>query len=125
MKLRIRGNFIRLRLTRSEVDRFAADGRVEESVDFGPDKPKFNYVLESVPAADGAFAEFANNTVFVFVPEDEARMWVRSEQVGIESSEVSGLRVLIEKDFACLQARPGENEADAFPNPDPAACIAA
>src|SRR5215207_5300680 len=114
MKLRIRGNSVRLRLTRSEVDRFAAEGRFEESVDFGPGKPKLNYALESVIGAAEAFAEFANNTIRIFVPEEEVRVWLNSEQVGIESRQESGLRVLVEKDFACLQARPGESEDDAF-----------
>ena len=123
MKLRIRGNSIRLRLTRSEVDRFAADGRVEESVHFGMGKPDFRYVLESLPGtATGAYAEFTNNTILVFVPEEQAGIWVATDQVGIESSEGSVPRVLIEKDFACLKERPGETEDDAFPNPDPDDC---
>jgi hypothetical protein len=125
MKLRIRGNSIRLRLTRSEVDRFAEDGRVEESVDFGPGKPKFGYALRSAPAAAEPYAGFTDNTITIFVPEAEARDWVGSERVGIESAEESGVRVLVEKDFACLQVRAGESEDDAFPNPDPAGCIAA
>jgi hypothetical protein len=35
MKLRLQGNSVRLRLTRSEVERLREIGRVEESVDFG------------------------------------------------------------------------------------------
>ena len=36
MKLRLQGNSVRLRLTRSEVERLRETGLVEESVDFGP-----------------------------------------------------------------------------------------
>ena len=35
MKLRLQGNSVRLRLTRSEVERLRETGLVEESVDFG------------------------------------------------------------------------------------------
>ncbi len=34
MKLRIQGNSIRFRLTRTEVDQFARQGRMEEGVEF-------------------------------------------------------------------------------------------
>ena len=124
MKLRIRGNSVRLRLTRGEVDTFGSAGKVEEFVDFGDGKPKFIYALE---ASDGAevSAEFTGSTIRVFVPRGQARTWVESEQVGVESAEASTLRVLVEKDFACLQERPGETNEDAFPNPEPANCHAA
>jgi hypothetical protein len=29
------------------------------------------------------------------------------------------LRIVVEKDFACLTAREGEDESDNFPNPNP------
>ena len=35
MKIRIKGNSIRLRLTKTEVDNFAANGFVEEKTEFG------------------------------------------------------------------------------------------
>ena len=124
MKLRIRGNSIRLRLTKSEVDSFSTGGRVEETVDFGDGTAKFGYALEAVDARDLS-AEFAGGTIRVLVPRDRAQGWVNSEQVGIESDEDSPLRILIEKDFACLQVRPGEPDDDAFPNPEPGNCHAA
>ena len=124
MKLRIRGNSVRMRLTRSEVDTFGTAGKVEETVDFGDGKPVFTYALEASDAA-GVSAEFIGGTIRVFVPREAARNWVESEQVGVESAETSPLRVLVEKDFACLQERPGETNEDAFPNPEPANCHAA
>jgi hypothetical protein len=35
MKLRLQGNSVRLRLTRSEVERLRETGLVEESIEFG------------------------------------------------------------------------------------------
>jgi len=45
--------------------------------------------------------------------------------VGLEGSQPAGgepLRILIEKDFECLDAAPGESQDDAFPNPRGARC---
>ena len=106
MKLRIRGNSIRLRLTRSEVEEFGRTGKVEEKVDFGPGMRKLKYALE----------ECQDDRIRVSVPAEQAREWVRSESVGFESSG-GGLRILVEKDFSCLNERPGETEEDTFPNP--------
>jgi hypothetical protein len=121
MKLRIRGNSIRLRLTRSEVETFGAIGKVEESVDFGPKKSAFGYALETRDLP-GVEASFSGNALRIYVPQGIAQEWVNSELVGIESAEGSGPRILVEKDFACMQERPGENDNDAYPNPAPANC---
>ena len=116
MKLRIRGNSIRLRLTRSEVAQFADAGVVEETLDFGPGKPQFKYSLVSSNDAPELSAEFGGGVIRVTVPSDRVRAWADSERVGIESA--NGLRLLIEKDFACMSERDGEDEADAYPNPN-------
>ena len=45
MKIRIKGNSVRVRLTRSEVDHFAETGYLEESTEFG--NSHFLYALQS------------------------------------------------------------------------------
>ena len=115
MKLRIRGNSVRLRLTRSEVEEFGITGKIEETVDFGPGKRKLVYALEAYPG-ERVFGDYEENSIRVFVPAEQARLWVISDSVGVESAG-EGLQILIEKDFACLNERPGENEDDSFPNP--------
>ncbi len=45
MKLRIRGNSVRLRLTRGEVEDFDREGRVEDAAQFGPGA-RLAYALE-------------------------------------------------------------------------------
>ncbi|MEQ1764007.1 MAG: hypothetical protein ABL984_12795, partial [Pyrinomonadaceae bacterium] len=47
MKLRIRGNSVRLRLTQSEVDQLSRTGKISESVEFGVASPGFSYQLSS------------------------------------------------------------------------------
>lgn len=106
------------------MDIFSTAGKVEETVDFGDGGSKFTYALEASDVPNVS-AEFSGGTIRVFVPQEQARNWVGSEQVGVESVEGSRLRVLVEKDFACLQERPGETNEDAFPNPEPANCHAA
>jgi hypothetical protein len=55
------------------------------------------------------------------LPADTVRRWAESETVAIEGEQPAAdgrrLRILVEKDFACLKERPGEDDADAFPNP--------
>ena len=124
MKLRIRGNSIRLRLTQSEVRRLADAGSVEESTDFGGGR-RFGYSLcaDDVPAPA---ATFDGGALLVRLPRDVARRWADGDEVGIESSQPAGegatLKILVEKDFVCIDGPPDENQDDAFPNPRGASC---
>ena len=47
MKIRIKGNVVRIRLTRSEVKRFAEEGYIEASTAFISNV--FTYALQSQP----------------------------------------------------------------------------
>ncbi len=117
MKLRIRGNSIRLRLTQSDVARLATEGRVEEATEFRSGTLKYAIVATS----DGHVkAEFEDNAITVSVPENSIAAWADSEQVGIDgmhSIPDGELQIQIEKDFACLKPRAGEDDADTFTNP--------
>ena len=120
MKMRIRGNSIRLRLTQTEVAEFDEKDSVEEVVEFGDEK-KLIYALRSKSGAENVSAEFSDNRVVIIIPQDQANNWVKSNEVGIQAEQNIGdgrvLRLLIEKDFACLQPRRGEDDADTFPHP--------
>jgi hypothetical protein len=119
MKLRIRGNSIRLRLTQSEITQLAAEGFVREKTRFPGSA--FGYELRTDPHAREVSAVFENGKISVTVPLEQALTWVGTDQVGIEASQPAAsdgdLRILIEKDFACTSRRTGEDESDAFPNP--------
>lgn len=121
MKLRIRGNSVRLRLTQSEVARFGHTGAIKETVEFGAEASRqFSYTLETT-CENYVNASFENNGLRVFVPNAQAADWINSGEVGIEAAQNVGdgkfLRILIEKDFACFEARPFEDESDSFPHP--------
>lgn len=113
MKLRIRGNSIRLRLLKSEVAELSEKGSVSETTDFGGSR--FAYSLEV--GSDRIGATFDGGTVTVSVPESEIREWAETdEKIGIET-ESNGLKILIEKDFACPTRTDDPDNLDAFANP--------
>ena len=118
MKLRIRGNSIRLRLTKSEVDQFHSTGDVSETVNFGESVMRYSLRTGDV---ETLAAEFRDGELRIIVPREKVEVWTGSEQVGIEGDQPVGdgqeLHILIEKDFECLAERPGEDDSDAFPNP--------
>lgn len=113
MKLRIRGNSLRLRLSQSEVTQLAQHGRVEDAISFGPQK--LTYVL-TTSDVDHVGAVYESNRIVVTLPKDRAQTWTSSEQVGIESR--GELHILVEKDWSCLKPRDGEDDSDAFPHPE-------
>ncbi len=121
MKLRIRDNSIRLRLTRSEVELVRNDGLVRGRVPFAG-RNNFDYVLESSPATVKPEAHISNNVLTVRIPEAEIIRWSDSDEVSIAASQIldggDQLNILVEKDFACLAPREGEDETDMYPHPE-------
>jgi len=121
VKLRIRDNSIRLRLTQSEVETIKNDDLVRGRVQFAGSST-FDYVLESSPATVTPEAHVSNNVLTVRVPQMDIRQWAESDKVSILSEQNLGagghLKILVEKDFTCLAPRDGEDESDMFPNPD-------
>jgi len=121
VKLRVRDNSIRLRLTRSEVELVRTDGLVRGRVPFDG-RNSFDYVLESSPATVKPEAHISNNVLTVRIPEAEILSWANSDDVSISASQIldggDQLSILVEKDFACLSPREGEDEADMYPHPE-------
>ena len=120
MKIRAQGNSVRLRLTQSELEKFRTAKVVNESIPF-PDGQQLKYQL--VWDNGNTFtAEFNGQIVSVNIPAPQAREWIKTDREGIEQRLLlpngDHLKVLIEKDFQCLHRRPGEDESDAFPNPE-------
>ena len=120
MKLRLKGNSLRLRLTQPEVTQMVATGRVEETVAFGTHA--LVYALERCDKTSDVSASFDGHEVTVRVARAVLDAWVTTDCVGFERTlEMAGgafLRLLVEKDWQCLTARAGEDESSAFPNPN-------
>jgi Family of unknown function (DUF7009) len=121
MKLRIKGDSLRLRLTQGEVSQLAEAGSVEDRVRFGAGATLV-YRLRRDAAVSDVIAAFANGTVEVRLPEKAALAWCRSDEVALSGTQTvtvdSELRIAVEKDFRCLTAREGEDESDHFDNPN-------
>ncbi len=119
MKLRIRGNSVRIRLTRSEVAALGDIGRAEDAVRFSP-TDVLQYGV-AVTATDALGVEFGDRRLTVNVPKAMIEPWLAPSEVTIEGSQPIGdtdeLRILIEKDFMCLAPRAGEDGTDLFVNP--------
>jgi hypothetical protein len=112
MKIRIKGNSLRYRLTRSDVDKFSTDGYIEETTDFG--MQTLTYALQQHRLSNLS-ASFENNKITLFMPEVMTDEWVATDRVGFESHQ-NGLYLLIEKDFKCLD-NVAEDQSDNYPNP--------
>jgi hypothetical protein len=115
MKLRIQGNSLRLRLTRSEVARLQEHGVVEEIAQFKADG-SLTYRVQRRAATDAVQADLHNGAITVHIPAGAFESWAGSEEVGLYAQD-GPLRIAIEKDFRCL-THPREEEArDAYPHP--------
>ena len=113
MKLRIRGNSLRLRLSRGEVTTLAEKGRVEDAIAFGPSKLTYALTTSEVGHVG---ATYESDHIVVVIPKRRADQWASSDEVGIESK--GELHILVEKDWSCLKPREGEDDTDAFPHPE-------
>jgi hypothetical protein len=122
MKLRIKGNSIRLRLGQSEVRRLLSEGIVSESTAFDLFRgQKLEYVLCTATNLLAMTASFENSRITVRMPASVMRNWAATDQVGVETTQVgsdgSELKILVEKDFECIDAPHDESQEEAFPNP--------
>jgi hypothetical protein len=115
MKLRISSNSLRLRLTRSEVEEFAANGSYECAIDLAGGRLTYRLERADVEATTARLSEC---TITVRVPSAAADRWTGSEDVGINALTAGSLKITIEKDFACLKPRAGEDTEDHYPHPE-------
>ena len=119
MKLRIKGDSLRIRVTQAELQDLTTQGRVEESIHFAPGRA-LAYRLSVDPQASQLTAHFDRDVIEVRLPEKSAREWSDTNMVTLENTQSQDgvdLKIFVEKDFACLQPRPGEDESDHFPHP--------
>ena len=102
MKLRIRGNSLRLRLTQSEVAELVRAGRVENRTQLAQDAALglvFRLQLSAFRLVPGV--EFDGGRITVSLPEARAKSWARENEVGMYGEESWGLKLSIEKGI-CL-----------------------
>jgi hypothetical protein len=115
MKLRIKGNSIRFRLTKPEVAQLRGGASLRDSTEFAPAQ-LLTCVLEPAAAITAMQAGFRDGTVSVRLPESDVRGWADTDTVALYG-QVGVLEVSVEKDFRCLTRAGSGEEAGAFPNP--------
>ena len=122
MKLRLRGNSVRLRLTQAEVKALDHGGSAEDAVTFGPaGQPRLVYRVEASAVARPAVSMSGaglETRVKVTLPQTQVARWANGSEVGLYFEEPWGLKVAVEKDYRCLDVRRDEDESDNFENPN-------
>lgn len=122
MKLRLKGNSIRVRLDRRDIERLIDEGHVDDAVQFGPGLA-FSYAVEAGPAPrEQPKVSYISGRLTIQIDPVDVEEWLSGDRVGFDHQQpVEGgvIRVLLEKDFACIDRPLGEeaDDAYAFPNP--------
>ena len=118
MKIRIKGNSVRFRLTKTEVETFSKTGSYTEITHF--QSKALTYSLISTSGITELEADFVNDAITIYFPKSEQEGWADSDRVGFSNSidwnDSSALSLLVEKDFTCLD-NTIEDQSDNYPNP--------
>jgi hypothetical protein len=121
MKLRIRGDNMRLRLKRGEVDLLAAGISIVEATHFP--NAVLTYRLD-VSTDSAISATFDNGNLSVSLPKSKVLIWASTDEVSLFAEQkvpgFNALSLLIEKDFKCLEPghhRDCQDDDDTFPHP--------
>lgn len=112
MKIRIKDNSIRFRLTQSEVLELGTNGTVSSVTQF-VEKP-FIYAIEKT--GDNVLsASFVENKIVLKMPVTMIQELVSTDTVGFDG-ETGMVKLLVEKDFVCID-NTMEDQSDNYPNP--------
>lgn len=120
MKLRIQGNSIRLRLTKTEIEAFHEYGSIADVLEL-PGGDPISYALEKC-GEPKLNVKRIGDSIRVGLPNKECERWKSDDCVGFtEQQSLSGriLSITVEKDFKCTTPSDcGEvNTDDLFDNP--------
>lgn len=118
MKIRIKGNSIRYRLTKSEVETLAKTGYYKEETNFG--EKTFAYAIKANGETQELDVSFNKHTITLYMNKSKSLEWPNNGIVGysseIETPHGQILSLLLEKDFVCMDGT-NEDQSDNYPNP--------
>jgi len=112
MKIRIKGNSLRYRLTKSDMYRLSQEGYLEDKTQFVG--RELIYVIQKTDKSQLS-AFFNDNVICLQVPATMIDELNSTDCVGFEGTE-GNLHLLVEKDFTCLD-NVDEDQSDNYPNP--------
>ncbi|MBT8300510.1 MAG: hypothetical protein KJO63_04210 [Maribacter sp.] len=122
MKIRIKENSVRFRLTPSEVKKFCEEGQIEKVTQFNSTTLIYGVKQQEIEHLQ---VDFNDNAITLNVPATFAKEWFENDVVGIDHTEVlsdgGSFFLLLEKDFACLD-NTHEDQSDKYPNPKAGMC---
>ena len=112
MKLRIKSNSLRYRLTRTDVDILAKEGYLEDQINF-PGNP----LLFAIQLTDGEalISSYIHNKITISMSHNMIAELNETDRVGFADTD-GQVHLLIEKDFVCLD-EVAEDQSDNYPNP--------
>jgi hypothetical protein len=123
MKLRLRGNSVRLRVNQREVAALAAGRALSEGVRF-PAGNSFIYTLEPSSAL-APQVSFRDGIICVRAPDSTLREWAANDSIGLYfdlPGNGSSLKVTIEKDLECVNEPAEERDPYAYPRSNDSHC---
>jgi hypothetical protein len=102
MKLWIRGNSLRLRVSKTELAKLADTGKLEDTVRFSSEQG-LRYGIEVRPTG-AVTAVFSGTAILVTLPKPRLDLWLRPSEASVEGSQPIGggkiLQIVLEKDDA-------------------------
>jgi hypothetical protein len=120
MKVRFFHDSIRFRLSRDEVITLARQGQLENVTRFSPTRTLV-CALSATVDVQTAKARFDESRIVVLVPAAAADRLRGENELSISHEQLTGpdsrLKILIEKDFECLDSEKNEAGVSFFPNP--------
>ncbi|MEM9547678.1 MAG: hypothetical protein AAGA77_16980 [Bacteroidota bacterium] len=122
MKIRIRDNSIRFRLSATDLKKLRKKGKLVSKCIFGTSQV-FKYSVVSKKNGNSEFlcVDLKKNHISIELAASDVKEWVKTDLEGfdaiMDNGTKEGLYVLVEKDWQCLTPR-GEDESDLFPNPN-------
>lgn len=113
MKIRIKDNSIRFRLTQSEVSELGKNGIISGYTEF-PGQI-FTYAIERTEE-NILSASFDDHRMALYMPAAMVEEWLSTDRIGFDG-EAGKVKILVEKDFVCLD-NTLEDQSDNYPNPN-------
>lgn len=118
MKIRIRDNSVRFRLTKSEVLQLASKKRMESFTEIA--EKTFVYKVLSKTNAAKMSIVFEADGIILTVPDDLLKKWPSNDEIGFYGEQInksgSLTKLMLEKDFVCLDETE-EDQSDNYENP--------
>ncbi len=117
MKLRLKSNHLRLKISEKDLNLFTVQNHLETTVDFGNDT-RLKYILKSKQISKPE-ATFLDNCIIIYFPESKIATFKNTALSNIDNHPVESgkLYIKIEKDFQHNQKSKSDDGNNSFTNP--------